>query len=391
MDNFVFCTPTKFYFGKDTHLQAGEILKKAGAKKILLYYGSGSIFSTGLYGQVTGSLRDARVDYVELGGVKANPDLAFCRKTVEFIRENGVNFILAVGGGSVIDSAKLAAIAVGTGADPWAIVKREVQAEKALPLGVILTISATGSEGSESAVLTNEELGRKLGFSSPLNRPCFAILNPELTYTLPPYQTAAGITDIMMHTAERYISLSGENALLDGMAEALLRSVIAAGRKALQDPRDYEARATLMWAGTLSHNGLMSTGRKYFMGAHRLQQEMSAMDTTVTHGAGLAVIWPAYMKYLYRYDLARFSQYAVRIWGCEMDFYHPERTAQAGIERTETYFRSIGMPTRLGEMGFTEKQIPTLAANCTEDGKIVLPCIIPLDQAKIEEIYRLAL
>ena len=221
MENFVFHTPTKFYFGRDTHLKAGELLKGAGAKRVLLYYGGGSILKTGLYGQLTAALEAAGVAYVPLGGVKPNPDVEFCRETVAFIQKNKLDYILAVGGGSVIDSAKMAALAVGSGADPWDLSTGAAEPKGRLPLGVVLTIAATGSEGSDSAVLTNEALGWKKGLSSPYNRPDFAILNPELTYTLPPYQTAAGITDIMMHTCERYVSLNGPDLLLDGMAEEL--------------------------------------------------------------------------------------------------------------------------------------------------------------------------
>ncbi len=391
MNNFVYHTPTKYYFGKDTHLEAGAILKEEGATKVLVYYGGQSIVRTGLYARVCKALDEAGVAHVEMGGVQPNPTVAFCRETVAFLHESGVDYILAVGGGSVIDSAKVAAMAVGSAADPWDLVTGAAKPMKSLPLGVILTIAATGSEGSDSAVLTNEELGRKIGLSHPLNRPRFAILNPELTYTLPPYQTAAGITDILMHTAERYISLSGENELLDGMAESLLRAVIAAGSKAIAEPQDYEARSTLMWAGALSHNGLMSAGRTYFMGAHRLEHELSARNTAVAHGAGLSVIWPAYIKYLYRYDLPRFTRYAVKIWGCEMDFFHPARTIEEGIARTEAFFRAIGMPTRLHELGFGEGDIPALAAGCSQNGTITLPGLIPLDQMKMEEIYRLAL
>lgn len=351
MENFVFHTPTKFYFGRDTHLKAGELLKGAGAKRVLLYYGGGSILKTGLYGQLTAALEAAGVAYVPLGGVKPNPDVEFCRETVAFIQKNKLDYILAVGGGSVIDSAKMAALAVGSGADPWDLSTGAAEPKGRLPLGVVLTIAATGSEGSDSAVLTNEALGWKKGLSSPYNRPDFAILNPELTYTLPPYQTAAGITDIMMHTCERYVSLNGPDLLLDGMAEALLRAVIQAGRKAMAEPRDYDARATLMWAGMLSHNGLMGTGRKYFMAAHRLQHELSAMNPHVAHGAGLAVIWPAYLKYIYQYDLPRFVQYAVGIWGCEADDHHPEATALAGIRQTEAYFREIGHAYPPGRAG----------------------------------------
>lgn len=391
MENFFYNSPTKFYFGKDTHLKAGSILKEDGAKKALLYYGGGSIIKSGLYDAVKKSMEEAGLDYVELGGVRPNPTLSFCRKTVDFIKENGVDYILAVGGGSVIDSAKVAAIAVATGVDPWQLSSGEVKPEGTLPLGVILTIAATGSEASNSAVITNEELKRKKGLSTEFNRPRFAIMNPELTYTLPPYQTAAGVTDIMMHTLERYVSLSGDNLLLDGMAEGLIRAVIDAGRKAMDNPCDYQARATLMWAGTLSHNGLMGLGRKYHMTAHKLQHEMSALNPDVAHGAGLAVVWPAYCKYIYKYDIPRFCQYAVRIWGCTMNYYDPEATALEGIRRTEEYFRSIGMPTRLGELGFDESHIPALTAGCCQNGTLTFPSLVPIDAKAVEEIYRLAL
>lgn len=391
MENFAFQMPTRFYFGRGTHFEAGEILRGEGAKKVLVYYGGGSILQTGLYEQITQSLEKAGVDYVALGGVKPNPTVDFCRETVEFIRKNGVDYILAVGGGSVIDSGKMAAMAVASAVDPWDLIARKAEPKGALPLGVVLTMAGSGSEGSESAVLTNEELGRKAGYSSPLNRPRFAILNPELTYTLPLYQMAAGMVDIMMHTAERYVSLSGENELLDGMCEALLRSVIQAGWAAMENPQDYEARGTLMWAATLSHGGLMSTGREYFMGAHRLQHELSAQNPAVVHGAGLAAIWPAYIRHYAPYDLPRFTRYAVKVWGCEMDFFHPERTVEEGVACTEAFFRHIGMPTRLSELGFSEADIPGLATGCTRDGTMILPGLAPLDKARAETIYRLAL
>ena len=265
--------------------------------------------------------------------------------------------------------------------------------EKSLPVGAVLTISAAGSEMSNSCVITNEDGWLKRGFGSDHNRPLFALMNPELTYTVSKYQTACGITDIMMHTLERYFCQNGDVALTDHLAEGLLRSVIDAGRIAIENPEDYEARATLMWASSLSHNGLTGCGRDYLMRCHQLEHELSGMYDRVAHGAGLAVIFPAWAKYVYRNEkaLPRFSQYAVRVWGIEMDFEHPERTALAGIEATENYFHSIGMPVRLSELDIDDSGIEEMAEKCTFFGKRVLKDYIPLDKKEMIDIYRLAL
>lgn len=391
-DNFIFHTPTVFYFGKDTHEKVGEILKEQGAKKVLFYYGGKSIFKSGLRDQIADILKMSGVDYVEMGGVQPNPTVGFCRKTIEFIKAEKVDFILAVGGGSVIDSAKAAALSVGSDADPWDLVMRKSPIKSALPIGVILTIAASGSEASEHSVLNDEESGMKRGMRSDLIKPRFSILNPELTYTLPPYQTAAGIFDIIMHTAERYLSLNGENELLDRLSEGLIKSIITAGKVVMKDPKNYEARATLMWGGMISHNGLMSSGRKFFMSAHRLEHELSSMDDKVAHGAGLAVIWLGYIKYIYRYNIPRFTQYAVRIWNCEMDYVNPEKTILEGISKTEEFIKTIGMPTRLSELGFGEDKIKILAENCFRTADYTcLPSYIEIKQKEMEDIYRLCL
>lgn len=391
LNNFEFCTPTKFYFGKGTHHNVGENLKEFGATKVLFLYGGGSIFKTGLHAEVVASLNKAGIDFVELGGVQANPTVVFCRKVVELVKAEGVDFILAVGGGSVVDTAKSAAASVGSNEDCWDLIAGGKKITAALPIGVITTISAAGSEGSEHAVLTNEEAVRKSGMKSFLIRPKFCVMNPELCYTLPPYQTACGIVDIIMHTAERYLCLTGEDELVDRLSEALIKSVISAGKRAMADPCDYEARADLMWAGMLSHNSLMEAGRSFFMSAHRLEHELSTLDDKVAHGAGLAVTWPAFNKYIYKYNPSRFLQLAVRVWNCEMDYKNPEKTILEGIEKTEEFFRSLGMPTRLGDLGFSEKDIPTLAENCSQKGTIHLSSYIELHQKEMEEIYRLCL
>ncbi len=300
MQNFTFHTPTKIFFGRDTEKQIGEIIKSYGFSKVLFHYGSGSIKKSGLYDTVIRSLQEHGIDFVELGGVEANPKLSLARKAAELARSEQVELILAVGGGSVLDSAKAAA-------------------------GTILTLSASGSEMSDSCVITNEDGWLKRGFNAPCNRPLFSIMNPELTYTVSRYQTGCGIVDIMMHTLERYFSLNGENPLTDAMAEGLLRTVIQAGKTAIENPRDYEARAALMWAGSLSHNGLTGCGKQFVMRCHQLEHELSGAYDRIAHGAGLAVLFPAWAKYIFRENLPRFAQYAANVWNIPMDFEHPER------------------------------------------------------------------
>ncbi len=393
MEQFSYYTPTKVIFGKGAELKAGEMIRSYGFKKVLLHYGGGSIKRSGLYDKIVASLNENGIEFVELGGVEPNPKISLSRKAAQLCIDEGIEMILAVGGGSVLDSSKSAAAGAANHCDPWEFSCGKRVPEKSLPVGAVLTISAAGSEMSNSCVITNEDGWLKRGFNHDLNRPLFALMNPELTYTVSPYQTACGITDIMMHTLERYFCYNGDVALTDHLAEGLLRSVIDAGKIVIQNPEDYEARATLMWASSLSHNGLTGCGRKFLMRCHQLEHELSGMYDRVAHGAGLAVLFPAWAKYVYQNEkaLPKFCQYAVRVWGVEMDFEHPERTALAGIEATENYFRSIGMPVRLSELDIDGSGIEEMAEKCTFFGKRVLKDYVTLDKKEMIDIYRLAL
>ncbi len=391
MENFVFQTPTKVFFGKGGEKKVGEIIRSYGFSKVLFHYGSGSIKRTGLYDTVVSSLREAGVSFVELGGVEANPKLSLARQAAELAQNEKVEMILAVGGGSVLDSAKAAAAGACNACDPWEFSSKKRAPEKALPVGTILTLAASGSETSDSCVLTNEDGWLKRGFNAPCNRPLFSILNPELTYTVSKYQTGCGIVDIMMHTLERYFSLNADNPLTDALAEGLLRTVIEEGKRAIQDPEDYEARAALMWAGSLSHNGLTGCGKVFMMRCHQLEHELSGAYDRVAHGAGLAVIFPAWAKYVHRHNVSRFAQYAVNVWGLPMNFEHPERTALEGIQATEAYFQSIGMPVRLSELDVDDAKFDEMAEKCTFFGKRTLPDYIELGKKEMLDIYRLCL
>lgn len=392
MEQFSFYTPTKVIFGKGVQSQVGAVIKSYGFKKILFHYGSGSIKKSGLYDQIVASLRENGIEFVELGGVQPNPKLSLSRKAAQLCIDEKVEMILAAGGGSVLDSSKSAAAGAANHCDPWEFSSGARVLEKSLPVGAVLTIAAAGSEMSDSCVITNEEGWLKRGFNSDHNRPLFAIMNPELTYTVSKYQTACGVTDIMMHTLERYFCMNGDVALTDHLAEGLLRSVIEAGKVVMDKPDDYEARATLMWASSLSHNGLTGCGRNFMMRCHQIEHELSGMYDRVAHGAGLAVIFPAWAKYIYKNEkaLPRFCQFAQRVWGIEMDFEHPERTALAGIEACENFFKSLGMPVRLSELDVDDTKFDEMAEKCTFFGKRVLKDYIPLGKTEIIEIYNLA-
>lgn len=391
MENFVYYTPTKVFFGKDTEKQVGEIVKGYGFSRVMLHYGGGSIQKSGLYDTVMASLTAQGITVLPFGGVQPNPKLRLVREGAKFCKENDVDLVLAVGGGSVIDSAKVIAIAAKYDCDPWDFSSKKVMPDRSLPVGTVLTLAASGSEMSSSAVITNEDGGLKRGFNSDQNRPLFSILNPELTYTLPPFQTACGIVDIMMHTLERYFSRSGGVELTDRIAEGLLKSVISAGKAVMQDPLDYEARAALMWAGSLSHNDLTSCGREMVLVVHQLEHELSGMYDRVAHGAGLAVLFPAWMKYIYKYNIARFCQYAERVWDCAPDAENPENTVLAGIQATEDFFRSIGMPLRLSDLGIGVEGIDEMAEKCTFFGGRTIADYIDLGKQEIKDIFTLAL
>ncbi len=391
MQNFTYHAPTKVFFGRGAHLQTGEILRGYGYDKILLHYGGGSILHNGVYDQVTDSLTRAGVAFTPFGGAEPNPKLKLVREGIALARRENVQFVLAVGGGSAIDSAKAIAVGTKNDCDPALFFLRKAAPAAALPVGTILTLAASGSEMSASCVITNDETGFKRGFNSEFHRPLFSILNPELTYTVGPYQTACGVVDIMMHTLERYLTQKDEFELTDRIAEALPKTTVAAGRAALADPRDYEARANLMWAGSLSHNDLTGAGRDFYMVSHQIEHEVSGMFDQVAHGAGLAVVFPAWAKYAWRYNVPRFCQYAARVWNCEMDYAHPENTALAGIRATEDFFAALGMPTRLSQLGIGEDSLEAMAFKCTNLGERVLPGYVEYGKQEILDILRLAL
>ena len=392
MKNFEYYTPTRVIFGKDTHHEVGNIIKEYGFTKILLHYGKGSIKKTGLYDEIVASLRSAGIEYAELSGVQANPTLSLVREGVKLAAESGCQLVLAVGGGSVIDSAKLIAHGAVSDADPWDFSMRKVTPKTALPVATVLTLAASGSEMSASCVITNDETNLKRGFGSKFNRPLFSICNPCLTYTVDPYQTACGIVDIMMHTIERYFTVSDPFMITDEMACGVIRTVIKAGKAAMENPCDYEARANLMWAGSLSHNDLTGVGTEFFMGCHQIEHELSGMFETVAHGAGLAIVFPAWAKYVYRYNPERFADFAVNALGIDATGKSVEETALEGIDKVERFFRSIGMPVRLSELGIeiTDQNIDEMSEKCTFFGARKLTDYKSLGKEEIIEIYNLA-
>ena len=388
MDNFTFYSPTYFAFGKGKENEAGYYVKKFGGSKVLIHYGGGSVVRSGLLDRVKASLEQAGLSYVELGGVKPNPRSGLVYQGIELCKKEGVDFVLAVGGGSTIDSSK--AIAVGTlyDGDFWDFYAGKAQAEKSLPVGSILTIAAAGSEGSDGSVITNENGMYKRPYGCEIMRPVFAIMNPELTMTLPPYQTASGCTDIMAHVLERYFTNTKNVEITDRLCEGILKTIIKELPKVLEKPNDYEARANIMWAGTLAHNDICGVGREQDWASHNLEHELSALYDCA-HGAGLAVMFPAWMTYVMHHDIDRFAQYAVRVWGCEMNFEDPEETAKEGIARTKAFFHSVGMPTSFAELGAKEEDIPKLLDTLQIDGRTE-GFFVKLGRKECEEVYRLA-
>ena len=393
MNNFEFYTPTRMIFGRGTHLQVGKIVKEYGFKKVLVHFGGASAKKTGLLDTVCSALEAEGIGYVQLGGVQANPTLSMAKKGIELCLAEKVDFVLAVGGGSVIDSAKCIADGAGSpGADVWKFFTKEAAPSGALPVGTILTLSASGSEMSASCVITNEENGLKRGFNSTTHRPLFSICNPELTYTVNRFQTGCGTVAIMMHTLERYMGgTTKETPLTDRIAEGLLKSVAEAGAVADQDPENYEARATLMWAGSLSHNDLTSAGRAFMMQVHQMEHELSGMYPQIAHGAGLSALWPSWARYVCAAWPERFAQYAVRVWNLEMNFENPMETALAGIKVTEDYFKSLDMPTNIRDLGVEPEKIDEMAEKCTNFGTRTLPGIKELGKTEMMEIYRMAM
>ena len=385
MLNFNYYSPTEFVFGRGAEEKAGEMIKKRGGTKVLVHFGGGSAIKSGLMGRVTASLDAANLPYVMLGGVQPNPRSGLVHQGIELARAEHVDFILAVGGGSVIDSSKAIALGVPYEGDFWDFFCGKAKPEKALNVGVVLTLAAAGSEGSKSCVITQEDGEFKRGCGNELNRPKFALMNPEVTYTLPAYQTACGATDMMAHVLERYFTNEKGVDLTDRLCEAVLSAVIKAAPVAIAEPDNYEARAQLMWASTLAHNDSCGLGREGDWASHQIEHELSARYD-VAHGAGLAVVFPAWMRFQIDHDPMRFAQLAVRVWGCDMDFEHPEKTGLEGIARYEQFLRSIGMPTRLGELHVDPADIPAMAAKCKRNNNGKLGFFRPLDTEDIAKI-----
>lgn len=385
MLDFIYYAPTKVYFGKDKQKEVGEIIKGYGYKKIMLQYGKGSVKASGLYDEVMDSLKAAGIEVVEMGGVEPNPKLSFVKEAVKLAKAEQVEMILAVGGGSVIDSCKYTAAGVVADCDPWEFPTRKTIPTEALPVGCILTIAAAGSEMSSSAVITNMDINMKRGFNSDVNRCKFAICNPELTYTVNKYQTACGIVDIMAHTMERYFSVCDPTDLTDRISESLLIAVKDAGKVLMENPEDYEARATAMWASSLSHNDLTGCGRENFLTVHQLEHALSGEFDHIAHGAGLSVLFPAWAKYVYKYNIPRFAQFARRVWGVtESD---DEKAALAGIDAMESYFASLDMPVRLEAFGIDKNSADRLAELTTFGRQRTVKSYIQLGYDDIKEIF----
>ncbi len=390
MNNFTFYSPTYFAFGKDTETQVGSYVKRFGGSRVLIHYGGGSVVRSGLLDRVKASLEQEEIPYILLGGVMPNPRSGLVYEGIELCRREQVDFILAVGGGSTIDSAKAIACGVPYAGDFWDFYCGKQPIETALPIGTVLTIAAAGSEGSPNTVITHEDGMYKRGAAGDVLRPKFSILNPALTQTLSAYQTACGITDIMAHLYERYLTNTKEVEVTDRLIEALLLAMVHEGPRVIADPNNYEARANIMWAGMMAHNNSCGVGRSQDWNSHSLEHELSALYDCA-HGAGLAVTMPAVFTYVMQHDVMRFAQIAVRVWGCPMDFAHPEVTAKAGIEALRAYLISIGMPRNFAELGAREEDIPYMVdVLCYGAGRTgAIHGFVSLDAEDCKKIYQL--
>ena len=391
MVNFQYYVPTKVVFGKDTELQTGALAKEFGASKVLVHYGGNSAVKSGLLERVCNSLKEANLPYVTLGGVVPNPRLSLVYKGIELVKKEGVDFLLAVGGGSVIDSCKAIGYGVYNDCDPWLFYSKQAQAKGCLPVAAVLTIAAAGSEMSHSSVITNEDGWLKRGYSTDYARCKFAVMNPELTYTLPSYQTASGCVDIMMHTMERYFSHELHTELTDRFCESLIRTVMHNAQILMEHPTDYHARAEVMWASSLSHNGLTGCGTVGDWASHQIEHELGGMFD-VAHGAGLSAIWGSWARYVYQENIAKFVQFATHIMDIPDTYGTLQEIALAGICAMEDFYRSIHMPTSLSELGIhpTDAQIEELSEKCVFFGKRTVGTFKVLKAEDIQKIYQAA-
>lgn len=391
MNDFSFYSPTKFVFGRGAEARVGSLVRAFGGTKVLLHFGGGSVKKNGVYDAVVKALESEGVGYVPLGGVQPNPRSGLVREGIALCRKEGVDFILAVGGGSVIDSAK--AIAFGTlydgdfadfyfGKD----VKNQPPVPKALPVGTVLTIAAAGSEGSANSIINLEPGNLKRGATGDALRPKFSVLNPEFTFTLSPFQTACGLTDIFAHVVERYFTPTKDVEITDALCEAVMRTVVKESSRVMANPRDYDARANIMWAGTVAHNNVCGVGRAQDWSSHGIEHELSALYDCA-HGAGLAVVMPAWMEYVMEADIARFARFAERVW--DVGEGSPEEMAKEGIRRYRAWLKSIGMPQNFAELGAKESDIPSLVTQIGLKGN-TLGAFRPLADDDVEKILRIA-
>jgi len=389
MNNFQFYSPTQFVFGKRVEDQVGSLVIRHNAHKVLIHYGGGSVVKSGLLAAVRKSLAASNIEFVELGGVVPNPRSGLVYQGIDLARRENVDFILAVGGGSVIDSAKAIAIGVPYAGDFWDFYNRKARIERALPVGVVLTIPAAGSEASSATVITNEQGMLKRGTGSDLCRPVFAVINPELTYSIPPYHAAAGVVDMMSHIFERYLTKTTGVELTDRLSEGALLAIIDAAKAMIRNPLDYDARATLCWAGTIAHNDLLGLGREEDWSSHILEHELSAMFD-VSHGAGLAVMFPAFMKYTIDEDVQRYRRLAVNVWGVKDDANNPRGVALEGIEAMMRFYRGLGMPTNFVELGIPKDAIDALLAKLKINRGTAFGSFKHLSLEDAKQIYLLA-
>jgi alcohol dehydrogenase len=388
MDNFIFLNPTKILFGRDMEDRVGEETA-VYSKNILLHYGGGSIKTSGLYDRVTTSLKKTGVSWVELGGVKPNPRLSLVQEGIRLVKENKLGLILAVGGGSVIDSAKAIAMGAVIDGNVWDFYLGKGEPKTALPIGTVLTIPAAGSEASTGTVITNEDGWLKRAVNSELIYPRFSVLNPELAFSLPKFQVACGITDIMAHLMERYFTNVTHVAFTDRLLEATMKTLICQAPLVLENPKNYDAWAEIMWAGTIAHNNLLNTGRVGDWASHDIEHEISGIYD-VAHGAGLAVVFPAWMKFVYKHDIDRFAQWAIRVWNVDMDVFDTERVACTGIERLEAFSKSMGLGIRLADLGIKGDRIDEMADKCTDKNTRTFGNFVKVDRESVKKILLLA-
>lgn len=395
MNNFTFYSPTEFVFGRDTEQQVGALALKYGAQKVMIVYGGGSVVRSGLLDRVKQSLDAAGLPHCELGGIQPNPVDSKVYEGIDLCRREGADMLLPVGGGSVIDTAKAIAAGVPYEGDFWDFFIGKAKVERALKVAVVLTIPAAGSEGSGNAVITRMETLQKLGLCAPFKlRPVFSILNPALTCTLPPAQTAAGIADMMAHIMERYFTNTPQVEISDRLCEGTLKAIIAEAPKVMANPNDYEARANIMWSGMVAHNGTCGVGREEDWSSHALEHEISAIYD-VTHGAGLSVIFPAWMTWMVTHNMGKLVQFAVRVWdvpqpSSEASDAELQAIAQEGILRLKQFFRSLDLPTTFAELGIPHPDIDRMIESLRRNKGELLGNYVKLTMEQCKEIYRLA-